>query len=107
MDDKPVREMARGLSVPCSIIDRRPIRTVAAIIAHADLVITNDTGIMHVAAAVGTPVLSLFGPTDPHQWAPVGERHRFLQGSDGRISSIEVKEVMTNAREMLTAMSHS
>jgi ADP-heptose:LPS heptosyltransferase len=32
----------------------------------------NDSGITHLAAAVGTPVLALFGPTDPTVWAPRG-----------------------------------
>ncbi len=40
------------------------IRQVAAAIAHLDLVITPDTGILHVAGTVGTPVLGIFGPTD-------------------------------------------
>ena len=36
------------------------------------LYIGNDSGITHLAAAVGTPVLALFGPTDPEVWAPRG-----------------------------------
>jgi hypothetical protein len=43
-------------------------------LARARLYIGNDSGITHLAAAVGTPVLALFGPTDPEVWAPRG-RH--------------------------------
>jgi ADP-heptose:LPS heptosyltransferase len=42
----------------------------------ARLYIGNDSGITHLAAATGVPVLALFGPTDPAVWAPRGERVR-------------------------------
>jgi hypothetical protein len=41
-------------------------------LAKASLYVGNDSGITHLAAAVGTPVLALFGPTDPKVWAPRG-----------------------------------
>jgi ADP-heptose:LPS heptosyltransferase len=43
-------------------------------LATASVYIGNDSGVSHLAAAVGTPVLALFGPTDPKIWAPRGER---------------------------------
>ncbi len=45
-------------------------------LARASLYIGNDSGITHLAAAVGTPVLALFGPTDPDVWAPRGANVR-------------------------------
>ncbi len=45
-------------------------------LARARLYIGNDSGITHLAAAVGTPVLALFGPTDPEVWAPRGANVR-------------------------------
>ena len=45
-------------------------------LASAQLYIGNDSGITHLAAAVGTPVLALFGPTDPAVWAPRGPNVR-------------------------------
>jgi hypothetical protein len=45
-------------------------------LASARLYIGNDSGITHLAAAVGTPVLALFGPTDPDVWAPRGPHVR-------------------------------
>lgn len=41
-------------------------------LAQARLYIGNDSGIAHLAAAVGTPTLAIFGPTDPAVWAPTG-----------------------------------
>jgi ADP-heptose:LPS heptosyltransferase len=42
------------------------------------LLISVDTGPAHIAAALGVPVVVLFGPTSPVRWGPIGERHRSL-----------------------------
>lgn len=102
MDAVPVSEMLRHLAAPFELITGKKIREVAAILSAADLVITNDTGIMHVAAGVGVPVLSLFGPTDPAQWAPIGRHHCFLRGKDGDINTVTADEVIRCAAEMLS-----
>jgi heptosyltransferase-2 len=47
----------------------------AALLERCRLLISNDTGTMHVAAAVGTPVVAIFGPTDPMATGPCGEGH--------------------------------
>src|ERR1700744_4132198 len=36
-----------------------------------DLAVTNDSGLMHIAAAIGTPTMGIFGPTSPYHWAPL------------------------------------
>ena len=43
------------------------------------LVITNDTGPMHLAAAVGTPLVAIFGSTDHVTTSPLGSRHRIIR----------------------------
>jgi len=48
-------------------------------LARAQLYVGNDSGITHLAAAVGTPVLALFGPTDPAVWGPRGENVRIAR----------------------------
>ena len=40
-------------------------------VAAADAAISNDSGLMHIAAALGTPTIGIFGPTSPHYWAPL------------------------------------
>ena len=48
-------------------------------LARASLYVGNDSGITHLAAAVGTPVLALFGPTDPEIWGPRGSNVRIAR----------------------------
>ncbi|MGH9628385.1 MAG: glycosyltransferase family 9 protein [Bryobacteraceae bacterium] len=49
-----------------------PLRRVAAVLAECAALVTNDTGLMHMAAAVGTPVVGVFGPTSPRVYLPRG-----------------------------------
>tara|TARA_B100001248_G_scaffold261923_1_gene255021 strand:- start:48775 stop:49782 length:1008 start_codon:yes stop_codon:yes gene_type:complete len=51
-----------------------------AIAAKAQCFISPDTGPLHIAAGLGTPTISLFGPTATARWAPLGEQHQALQG---------------------------
>ncbi len=51
-----------------------------AVLARAGVFISGDTGPLHFAAGLGVPTISLFGPTSPARWAPVGGRHQVLAG---------------------------
>jgi len=64
-------------------------------LASARVYIGNDSGITHLAAAVGTPVVAIFGPTDPAMWAPRGE---WVSVVSGKLEEISVNEVMEAAR---------
>jgi lipopolysaccharide heptosyltransferase II len=57
---------------------RTDINQLAALFANADFVICGNCGPMHLAAAVGTPVVALHGPTSPSQWAPWGSGHTIV-----------------------------
>lgn len=50
----------------------------AGVLSHLDLLVTNDSGPMHLAAALGVPCVALFGPTDPRRTAPAGDGHVVL-----------------------------
>ena len=51
-----------------------------AVLARAGIFISGDTGPLHFAAGLGVPTISLFGPTSPSRWAPMGARHQVLTG---------------------------
>lgn len=95
MDDEPFEEMKNYLDCQFLALYKKPLREVAAIINELDLFVTNDTGILHVAAGTNANVLALFGPTDAMQWAPLGKKNRYIASKDGKISSISVEEVYT------------
>ncbi len=50
-----------------------PLLVLAGVIQRARVYLGNDSGVTHLAAALGTPTLALFGPTSPERWAPQGE----------------------------------
>lgn len=50
------------------------VQETAALLARARALVTNDTGPLHLATAVGTPVVAIFGPTNERKWGPRGER---------------------------------
>ena len=52
-----------------------------AVLKRARAFISGDTGPLHFAAGLGVPTISLFGPSSPERWAPIGPRHQFLTGS--------------------------
>jgi heptosyltransferase-2 len=47
------------------------LRNAIVALAAADLAVTNDSGLMHISAAIGTPTVAIFGPTSPRLWAPL------------------------------------
>jgi heptosyltransferase-2 len=47
------------------------LRNGVVAMAAASLAVSNDSGLMHVAAALGTPTMGIFGPTSPYHWAPI------------------------------------
>jgi lipopolysaccharide heptosyltransferase II len=59
-------------SKPRNLMGQTRLLQLASLMKRSALFVGNDGGLMHMAAAVGCPVLGLFGPTDPHVWGPRG-----------------------------------
>jgi heptosyltransferase-2 len=68
-----MREPARVLCGETSLPD------LTGVLAGLTVLVTNDSGPMHVAAALGVPVVAVFGPTDSRETGPVGEAHRIVR----------------------------
>jgi ADP-heptose:LPS heptosyltransferase len=76
------------------------LRTLAAVLRQAGVHVGNDSGISHLAAACGTPTVAVFGPTDPHLWAPIGPRVRVVRVSSGELHEIGADVVAAAARSL-------
>ena len=68
-------------------------RRFGACLREADLLVANDTGVLHLGAAVGIPVLALFGPTDPALWCPAAPTVKTLRAPGGDLASLPVADV--------------
>jgi len=79
--DRPAcQTIADALPAPChNLAGTTSIVEMGSILKDADLLISNDSGPVHMAAAVGTRTLVVFGPTNPGRTGPFGEGHRVLQ----------------------------
>lgn len=99
------------------IVKSPTILEAAAVLKKCKLLICNDAGIMHVGAAGGVPVLSLFGSTDPIRKAPLGKKNKYLwkpmavqdaevfavysEAHTVNITKIQAQEVLDAVDEML------
>jgi heptosyltransferase III len=64
------------------LVGRVDLLTAAAVLRRCALFIGNDTGLMHIAAAMGTPTLGLFGPSPASQYAPWGPRAALVRSTE-------------------------
>jgi ADP-heptose:LPS heptosyltransferase len=70
------RRQFSGRSIDASNIGG--LEHTAILLRRCDLLITNDTGVMHLGAAIGSPTVGLFGASNPAWWAPVGQRATYV-----------------------------
>jgi len=74
------QEIAARLTAPSAMLTgATTIRQLMAVIKRCSLLVTNDTGPMHVASALGVPVVAIFGPTDWRTTSPSGPEHALLR----------------------------
>ncbi len=98
-----------------SLAGKTSLQDFMRLVAGCDLYVTNDTGTMHVAAALGVPTIAIFGPTDEHGTRPLGSSVRLIIGEaecrpcklrhcpiDHRcMTSISVDDVFEAAKNLL------
>jgi heptosyltransferase-2 len=98
-------EAARPLYAWAHMVEGADLATYAALLQRASLVVANDTGPGHLAAALGRPLISLLGPTLAARWAPWGPGVNVLQRP--RLGTVtdwpSTDEALTFARRLLGA----
>ena len=112
-----------GQREACNLAGRTTPAQLAAVLAQCDLLIGIDSGPMHVAAAMGRPVVGLFGPSDPGRTGPMGEGHEVIFHQQGCwrpcihpvvpnctvrrcMEAITVEEVVAAAERIITRLSN-
>jgi heptosyltransferase-2 len=89
--------------MPLTPVMDQPLPLVAALLERCAGYVGNDAGITHLAAAVGVPLVVIFGPTDPAIWAPRGATVKVLRGGVGtetlrappyRLEDVTVEQVV-------------
>ncbi|MFH0998625.1 MAG: lipopolysaccharide heptosyltransferase II [Pseudomonadota bacterium] len=79
-DTETVRDiLSRMTSSAVDLTGKTSLKTLAALYETADMLISTDTGPMHLGAAVNTPVVALFGPTAPWRTGPMGDQHQVIR----------------------------
>ena len=78
-DHRDATTILKTMKNPALLAPNTTIREGAALMKLATLVIANDSGPMHISTAVGTPTLSIHGPTDPNLQGPFGAKHESIR----------------------------
>lgn len=73
---------AKAGSKPLNMAGRASLLQLGALLEQCDILVSGDTGPLHIATAVGTRVVALFGAADPARTGPVGSGHRVIQAAD-------------------------
>ena len=90
-----VQSVAQAMTAPAiDICALTTLGEAGALIERAALVVTNDTGTSHIAAALGTPSVIVFIASDPARWAPAGDQH--IAVGDG-IADVPAGQLRTSA----------
>ncbi|MCK8517001.1 glycosyltransferase family 9 protein [Methylonatrum kenyense] len=84
---------------PIDLVEKIDIGTLIGLFRNTALFIGNDSGPMHMAAASGTPIVALFGPTDPERWGPLTDQVVVVRGTEP-IPPSEGKKTFPDGRRM-------
>ncbi len=100
-EEELLRSVAQGLDGRVIPISTTSIPELAAFLRRTHLVVGNDTGPLHVAAALGLPTIGLYGPTRPEVNGPYGPQVRVVRSPTKRIEDITVDAVLQATKEWL------
>ena len=88
----------RSANIEFKVLHNMPVKRLGAILSLVDLYITNDTGTMHIAGYSNAKMISLFGPTNPAEWAPNGIHQKYVKSKTNDINGIAINDVYSLAK---------
>jgi len=100
------RQIRNGLSMKAILAPPTDLDELTSLLRRCSLMIVNDTGPLHLAAALGTPALGLYGPTPARRNRPYGPYGRGLQSPDGTMAGLDPGVVFDAARALLAETGH-
>jgi lipopolysaccharide heptosyltransferase I len=95
------RRIRDGLEARAILAPPTDLHELAALLRRSSLMVANDTGPLHLAAALGTPSLGLFGPTRAERNGPYGLHCRGVQSPDGTMAGLDPETAVEAARALL------
>jgi len=95
------REFCRSVSFKPITMEPSSLVQLAACFSQCDAMVFNDTGVMHLAAAVGVPLVAIFGPTDPGEWMPIGKNCASIRGERGVTGNVSPEQVLRELQNLL------
>jgi ADP-heptose:LPS heptosyltransferase len=103
-DDEKAMEISQriGGDVPLVAYRAGPLGELIGALAACDAVVTSDGGAMHLAAALGKPIVCFFGDMPPERWRPWGVPHRVLRPESRKVADLTVEEVVGAYSELMS-----
>ncbi len=89
---------ACGLPPQAISLERPLLGELVAELGHCRLFLGHDSGVTHLAAALGLPTIALFGPSDPSIWAPLGDRVQVVRSATHEMAGLSVAQVLAAVR---------
>lgn len=102
LDNEIVSKITSGLkelNIPFLTAKDFGLKALAALINNFDLYITNDTGPMHIAGSTKVDQISIFGPTEEWEWAPIGKNKLSVKSASNNINDIPSSEILQKISE--------
>jgi ADP-heptose:LPS heptosyltransferase len=93
-DGKARRILEAAAGIPVEPVETRELRALISGLAACDAIVCSDGGAMHIAAAMGMPVVCFFGDSDAVRWHPWGVPYRLLQPASREASDVSLEEAL-------------
>jgi ADP-heptose:LPS heptosyltransferase len=108
LNDSVIAEIKASLRHRMTNAAGASLRETLQLLSRAELVVSVDTGVMHMAAALGVPLVALHGPSDPRRWGPVSEKALVVEPPLGGCGFLNLGfENLRNAPPCMNAISYS